>query len=77
MSMKSQGPGKKEAKEKLAKSLVSFIYSITGSKGGSTIGSASADGVTDDIMEQVTVAAGQLQAISKGGSRHGRSHEKL
>ena len=77
MAMKSQGPGKKEAKEMIAKSLVSFIYSITGSKGGSTIGSESADGVTDDIMEQVTVAAGQLQAISKGRSCRGRSHKKL
>ena len=73
--MKLQGTGKTDAKEKLAKSLVSLISSITGSKGGATIGSASTNGVTDAIMEQATVAAGQLKAISKGGSRHGRTHK--
>ena len=75
-AMKSQGTGKTDAKEKLAKSLVSLISSITGSKDGSTSGSASTDGVTDSIMEQTKVAAGQLQAIRKGGSRHGKSHKK-
>ena len=75
-AMKSQGTGKTDAKEKLAKSLVSLISSITGSKGGANIGSASTDGITDAIMEQATVAAGQLQAISKGGSSHGRYHKK-
>ena len=70
-AMKTQGTGKTDAKEKLAKSLVSLISSITGSKDGSTIGSASTDGVTDVIMEQAKVATGKLQAISKGGSRRG------
>ena len=74
--MKSQGTGKTDAKEKLAKSLVSLISSITGSKYGATIGSASIDDVTYAIMEQSMVASGQLQEISKGGSRHGRSHNK-
>ena len=74
--MKTQGTGKTDAKEKLAKSLVSLISSITGSKGGSTIGSASTDGVTDAIMDQTKVAAGQIQAISKGGSCHGKSYKK-
>ena len=60
-AIKLQGTGKNDAKKNLAKILVSLIYSITGSKGGATIVSASADGVTDDIMEQATVAAGQLQ----------------
>ena len=72
--MKSQGTGKTDAKEKIAKSLVSLISSITGSKGGATIGSASTDGVTDSIMEKETVAAGQLQEISKGGSHHVGAH---
>ena len=49
-AMKTQGTGKTDAKEKLAKSLVSLISSITESKGGATIGSASTDGVTDVIM---------------------------
>ena len=62
--------------ENLAKSLVSLISSITGSKGGATIGSASTDDVTDAIMEQAKVAAGQLEAISKGGSRHEKSNKK-
>ena len=75
-AMKTQGTGKTDAKEKLAKSLVSLISSITGSKGGATIGSASTDGVTDAIMKQDKVAAGQLQAISKGGSHRGKSHKK-
>ena len=75
-AMKSQGTGKTDAKEKIAKSLVSLIYSINGSKVGATIGSESTDGVTEAIMEQATVSAGQLQAIRKGGSRHGRSHKK-
>ena len=75
-AMKSQGTGKTDAKENLAKSLVSLISYITGSTGGATIGSASTDGVTDVIMEQATVAAGKIQAISKGGSRHGRSNKK-
>ena len=75
-AMKLQGTGKTDAKENLAQSLVSLISSITGSKGGATIGSASTDGVTDAIMEQATVASGKLQAISKGGYCHGRSHKK-
>ena len=75
-TMKTQETPKTDAKEKLAKSLVSLISSITGSKGGATIGSASTDGVTDAIMEQAQVAAGQIQAISQGGSRHGKSHKK-
>ena len=74
--MKTQETPKNDAKEQLAKSLVSLISSITGSKGGATIGSASADGLTDAIMEQAKIAAGQLQAISKGGSCHGKSQEK-
>ena len=37
--MKSQGRGKTDAKENIAKSLVSLISSVTGSKGGVTIGS--------------------------------------
>ena len=74
--MKTQETPKTDAKEKLSKSLVSLIYSITGSKGGATIGSASTDGVTDTIMEQAKIAAGQFQAISKGGSRHGKSQKK-
>ena len=56
--MKTQGTEKTDAKENLAKSLVSLISSITGSKGGATIGSASTYGVTDAIMEQAKVAAG-------------------
>ena len=40
---------------------------------GHPIGLASTDGVTDAIMEQAKVAVGQLQAIRKGGSRHGKS----
>ena len=75
-AMTTQGTGKTDAKENLAKSLVSLISSMNGSKGGATIGSASTDGVTDAIMEQAKIAAGQLQAISKGGSRHGKSHKK-
>ena len=75
-AMKTQETPKTDAKEKLAKSLVSLISSINESKGGATIGSASTDGVTDAIMEQAKVAAGQLQEISKGGSRHGKSHKK-
>ena len=39
-AMKLQGTGKTDAKENLAKSLVSLISSITGSKGGATIGSS-------------------------------------
>ena len=39
-SKKTQGTGKTDAKEKLAKSLVSLIYSITGSNGGATFGSS-------------------------------------
>ena len=74
--MKTQGTGKTDAKEKLAKSLVSLISSINGYKGGATIGSASTDGVTDAIVDQAKVAVGQLQAIRKGGSRHGKSHKK-
>ena len=74
--MKTQGTGKTDAKENLVKSLVSLISSITGSKGGATIGSASTDGVTDAIIEQAKVAAGQLQAISKGGSRHRKYQKK-
>ena len=74
-AMKTQETPKTDAKEKLAKSLVSLISSITGSKGGATIGSVSTDGVTDAILEQAKVAAGQLQEISKGGSRHGKSHK--
>ena len=68
-AMKSQGTEKTDAKEKLAKSLVSLISSITGYK-------ISTDGVTDAIMEQATIAAGQLQAISKEGSCRGRSNKK-
>ena len=74
--MKTQGTGKTDAKEKLAKSLVSLISSITESKGGATIGSASTDGVTDSIMDQAKVAAGKLQAISKGGYHHGKYNKK-
>ena len=73
--MKFQGTGKTDAKEKLAKSLVSLISSITGSKGGATIVSTSTDVVMDAIMEQAMVAAGKLKEISKGGYRHGRSHK--
>ena len=75
-AMKTQETPKTDAKEQLAKSLVSLISSITGSKGGATIGSASTNGVTDAIMDQAKIAAGQLQATSKGGSRHGKSHKK-
>ena len=74
--MKTQETPNTDAKEELAKSLVSLISSMTGSKGGATIGSASTDGVTDAIMEQDKIAAGQLQAISKGGSRPGKSQKK-
>ena len=49
-AIKSQGTVKTDAKEKLAKSLISLIYSITGSKGGATIGSTSTDGVIYAIM---------------------------
>ena len=75
-AMKIQETPKTDAKEQLAKSLVSLISSITGCKGGATIGSASIDGVTDSIMEQAKIVAGQLQAISKGGYCHGKSHKK-
>ena len=74
--MKTQETPKTDAKEQLAKSLVSLISSITGSKGGATIVSASTDGVTNAIMEQAKIAVGQLQAISKGGSRHVKSQKK-
>ena len=46
-AMKSQGTGNTDAKEKLAKSLVSLISYITGSKCGVTIGSAPRYSVTD------------------------------
>ena len=49
-AMKTQETPKTGAKEELAKSLVSLISSMTGSKGGSTIVSASTDGVIDAIM---------------------------
>ena len=75
-AIKTQVIGKTEAKENLVKSLVSLISSITGSKGGATIGSESKYGVTDAIMEQAKVAAGQLQAINKGGSHHGKYYKK-
>ena len=75
-AMKYQGTGNTDAKETLTKSLVSLISSINGYNGGATIGSVSTDGFTDAIMEQAKVAAGQLQAIIKGGSRHGKSHKK-
>ena len=74
--MKTQETPKTDAKEELAKSLVSLISSMTGSKGGATIGSESTDGVTDAIMEQAKIAVGQLQAISKGGYRYGKSQKK-
>ena len=74
--MKTQETPKTGAKEELAKSLVSLISSMTGSKGGATIGLESIDGVTDAIMEQAKIVAGQLKAISKGGSRHGKSQKK-
>ena len=74
--LKTQETPNTDAKEELAKRLVSLISSITGSEGGATIGSASTYGVTDAIMEQAKIAAGQLQAISKGGSRHGKYQKK-
>ena len=74
--MKTQETPNTDAKEELAKSLVSLISSMNRSKGGSTIGSASTDVVTDAIMEKAKIAAVQLQAISKGGSCHGKSQKK-
>ena len=74
--MKTQETPKTDEKEELAKSLVSLISSMTGSKGGATIGSASTDGITDAIVEQAKIAEGQLQAIGKGGSCHVKSKKK-
>ena len=46
---KIQGTGKSDAKGNIAKSLVSLISSITESKGGTTIGFSSTDGVTEEM----------------------------